>query len=100
GGDGHGGGVADDHGPVDEGAAALGVGEVGELGDGLDDLAGAFAAGDHDDDVHGGVAGDEPLEDGLAGAEGAGDAGGPSQGDGEEGVDDADGGHQGFGGVA
>ncbi len=60
-----------------------------ELGDRLDDLARALAAGDEHDDVDVRMAGDAVQEDRLAGAEGARNAGGAALGDGEEGVDDA-----------
>jgi len=60
---------------------------VGKFADGLHDFTRPLSAGDDDDDVGLGVAGNDLLEDGFPGAEWPRNAGGPAFGQGEEDVD-------------
>ena len=90
GGDRHRGRVADDDRPLHERLARLGVDQLGELLQGLHDLAGAFPARGGDDDVDLRVARGRLLENRLAGAERTGNAVGAADCDGEERVDCAD----------
>ena len=88
----HGGGVGDNDGALHQGSARAGVLHLGKFFDGFHHLAGALAAGHHNHHIHIGIARNQVLQHGLAGAERPGNAGGSAAGDGKEGVDQPQGG--------
>ena len=86
--DGHVRRIGDDDGPLEERPPRRRVLELGEAQEQVGDLVAALPAGDEDDDLGVRPFGQLVLDDGLAGAEGPGDAGRPALGEREEHVDD------------
>ncbi len=85
--DGHGGGVADNNRPLHQALAGARVGKLGELADGLDDLASPLAASCDNHNIDLGVSACDLLQDRLARAEWPGDAVCATLDDGEHRVD-------------
>ena len=92
--DGHVGGIGDQHGPVHQGIAGLGIDQLGEILQYLGHFIAALSAADVYDDISIRPFGDGMLGHGLSGTEAAGDGGRASLGNGEQGVQDTLPGHQ------